>query len=63
MNWTFIRFASLVLALTLSSIALGQNKSSQEFKVNIESTELDRKQLLEKLNSNGSGHHMKFIQA
>lgn len=47
--------------ILFSAVGSAQNRiGAQPLKVKIEATELDRKMLVEKLNSHGEGHHLKF---
>jgi len=50
-----------ILFCILAPVCLAQSKSQvTELKVKIEATELDRKMLLEGLNADGAGHHLRF---
>ena len=46
----------LLLSFCLAHVAMGQHP----LKVKVESTELDRKTLVDKLNEHGASHHLKF---
>jgi hypothetical protein len=57
-----MKVIGVLFALALSSVCFAQNKSAiSELRVDIEATELDKKQLLERLNANSGGHHLKFV--
>lgn len=55
-----MRYISVILLL-LAPICLAQSDTPR--KVKIESTLLDQKIILEKLNSHGASHHLKFVLA
>jgi hypothetical protein len=57
-----LSFLSLLLALGSSCYAQSQ-PVSKPIRTKIEGTELDRRMLLEKLNSHGEDHHMRFESA
>jgi hypothetical protein len=50
---------ALLLLLAFGGLCHGQT-TPKAFRATIEATELDRRMLLEKLNTHGQGHHMKF---
>ena len=54
-----LSFLSILLALGVSCCAQGQ-PTSKAIRTKIEATELDRRMLLEKLNTHGQDHHMRF---
>jgi hypothetical protein len=59
-----MKAVGLILFIVLVPLSSAQNKPpAPELKVKIEATELDRKILLERLNANGAGHHLKFALA
>jgi hypothetical protein len=54
-----LSFLSLLLALGVACYAQSQ-PTPKAIRTKIEATELDRRMLLEKLNTHGQGHHMRF---
>lgn len=53
-----------LLIIALAPLGFAQSKSSVSvLNVKIEATELDCKMLLERLNANGTSHHLKFALA
>ena len=59
-----MRILSLFVLMLVPVMGSVQNRNGvQPLKVKIEATELDRKMLVEKLNSHGEGHHLKFALA
>jgi hypothetical protein len=56
-----MRILSLIVLMLVPVLGSVQNRNgAQPLKVKIEATELDRKMLVEKLNSHGESHHLKF---
>jgi hypothetical protein len=56
----YLSFTCILFGI-LAPVCIAQSKSQvTELKVKIEATELDRKMLLEGLNADGAGHHLKF---
>jgi hypothetical protein len=49
-----------MLTLLIFPFFASAQKSRQPLKVKIEATALDRQMIIEKLNSHGEGHHLKF---
>jgi hypothetical protein len=56
-----MKVLGLLLLIALAPRGFAQSKTPvSDLKIKIEATELDRKILLERLNANGTSHHLKF---
>ena len=59
-----MKLVSLLIVIAFAPISFAQSgRPVSELKLKIEATELDRRALLTRLNSDGSGHHLKFALA